>query len=159
MPTKLPNFGDAANRLNRRKGTAKRSLDENEWAFHRVPSEQICACSHWEFDRHRGVERLPWLSLSKEEQWRLCKEFERRVKRPFREVPLDQASITACWITNSPHVRHLQPVLDLIVEVDFSAKDDALKNAFKLWLEEHPERERWQRVNPNKPPNKRPWRM
>ena len=39
------------------------------------------------------------------------------------------------------------------MEVDFAAKDQALREAFDRWLATHPERKDWQMSNPNKSPN------
>jgi len=51
-----------------------------------------------------------------------------------------------------------QPVRTFVVEVDFTAKDEPLKEAFLRWLDTHPERKEWQARNPNKTSTHRPWR-
>lgn len=127
-------------------------LPESEWAFHKVLPAELSTCTHWELARHRGEARPPWLNLPPEQRIALS------TGRVFREIPPENSSFVACIFTNSPIVASRQAVRCIMVEVDFSVRDDALKKAFLRWLDTHPERKEWQERNPNKTPNHRPWR-
>lgn len=128
------------------------ALDKNDWSFHTLESEEICACAHWEKARHRGDPRPPWLSLRPEERAELI------VSKVFREIPPGYPAFVSTIVTSLPFIGTGQAVRAFIVEVDFSASDEALKEAFIRWVKAHPERIESQRRKPNKIPRHHPWR-